>query len=153
VYPDEAAWWWRKLKISVTRDMLNLSELESIRIAQLTGIAQMFTADGVLMEGYYSAFLSTSILDTHARLALMIGKYQKQYEDLSLAASKKMRKVAVQANEDKVLVSGLSDELYLIGRLDADVLKLSSCYWVPDMKEKLEGRHKVLLWNLSAPEL
>jgi hypothetical protein len=144
--PDESAWWFQKLGIVIRRS--DLTKLTPQREAE---IAHVFH-NGVLMQSYTAAFLGTGILAENGSLVgRLVSQYETAYGTLALTQSVTMQRVAVLVSNQKVMISGCTDDdLYLIGRVEANgIVGLSSCYMASDLAEKLRGRKQVMLWEVT----
>jgi hypothetical protein len=145
-YPQECAWWWQRLGISLNKNQLNLTDEEA------TITAGMFAADGRLVTAKIPDFIETSVLIYKPILiSQLVSQYQPIYRDEAINGSAHMTQVAISVAENKILVSGVAGELFIVGRLDPsdNTLKISSCYQVQHMAEKVSGRKQVLLWYLT----
>jgi len=146
---DEAVMWWRRLTIQLTWAQYtqnayggeNVNEVQ----AWFTGLNQS------LSYRHVKNFLRRGTLTNNPRvLAHMIATYETAYRDDAINSSRNLTEVLVQSNGVKTFISGGDDrdDLFVIGRLDAGVLGISSCYIATDLDAKMNGARANKVWPL-----
>jgi hypothetical protein len=151
-YRAEFAEWWSVLAMS-----LSLPEVTA-RLAggqNTNDVADYFyDTNQTLAMGYLDTFISSNFLQHNpAVVAHLRARFEAAYEAYAIAASGTLDEVLVQSNGLLVFISGCKAiggrDLFVIGRLDAGVLGISSAYFTREREAKMRGARSNKLWDLT----
>ena len=147
--PRECALWWRRLAIQLTWAQFNQNITRHERPGDVQG---WFTgANQSLSYARVEEFLRRGTLSNNpALLGHLLTTYQNTYRDDAITASAGMTEVLIQTNGVKTFVTGADDrdDMFIIGRLDAGTLGISSSYIASDLDEKMRGARSNRIWQL-----
>jgi hypothetical protein len=140
--------WWTKLAI-----VLRVEQMKDVPVTPSKALAlALFEPSGLLPAARVSAFLGHMrdelLRNASPLMAWFVANYKVKYKDATLAFSTRMLNTAVFL-EGKLFLSGRFNEggaaFYIVGRLDDNVLTISSCYVATDINAKLAARE--VLWS------
>jgi len=146
-WPDECALWWGELAIELPRARLDLVPVNQGRAACIA----CFDGAPVLPMARVTAFLAAAhdelMRPGSELMRWLVDAYAIKYRDKALAFARRLEGAAVFMERGAVYVSGFCGRFYVIGRVDAGVLAISSCYVAENMEQKLAARE--LLWQFD----
>jgi hypothetical protein len=127
-YAVDARWWWRALEIKVSE-----SDLEGA--AASPAEKAFFRGDGSLNPARLDAFIEQVVRVRPGLIDKLYLHYGSAYADYAIKLSKELSGVIVEANAEKVMISGYTGHVTIFGRYDdqddpASELGISSCYFV-----------------------
>ena len=137
---DECSVWWGLLDIKLDR-----SRLDRVPDGpKKEGALRCFDGQPVLPAAGIDEFLVQMNEELKRQnsplLEWLLGTYAIRYRDRTLAMATRLSKAAVFLERGAVYVSGACDQFYVVGRIDDNVLTISSCYVVRDIQAKLLSR-------------
>lgn len=145
--------WWVTLGIALRVDQLAAVPASP----EKTSALGLFNPDGTLPPANISPFLGfmhAELLNVHGTLLRWFESgFRVKYKDATLAYSVSMTDVAVFMERGRLFLSGRKNsggiDFYIVGRLDNDVLTISSCYVATDIMAKINARD--VLWRFPDP--
>lgn len=153
--PDECAWWWKTLGITLTRVQMTAFFAPSTSARDRAALLSFFDTNGNLIQSKTAKFLANGGVSNHPEcINHMIATYQNTYEQYAIQQSKNMKNIVVQSNGTEVYVSGgipdtnLQSGVFIIGRIDAGLLGISSCYHCNNLASKQSGAIANKVWDL-----
>lgn len=150
---NEHAEWWQALNIHLDFNQLQgfVQKVTHGTVeAYLESLRYMFYGPGnTLAPTYVAHFLQTvNLSDFPALLGYLMTTYRNAYRDYALNQSTHLEEAFVQSNGIDTYVTGCVGELFIIGRLAAGVLGISSCYFGHDIVKKMQGARSNKVWDL-----
>ena len=128
LFATDALWWWRALEIKV-----RVADLEN-PAASLADQAY-FQVDGSLKPARLADFIENVVRARPALIDKLYLHYGAAYCNYAIRLSTQLSGVIVEANAEKVMISGFTGNVTIFGRFDdqgdpASELGISSCYFV-----------------------
>jgi len=146
-YLGEYARWWTALNIQLT-----LPEVTArLAAGQNTAAVAAWFSDPsqTLANANVGSFVRSAFIGANPDVpALLRTRHEAAYRDYAIAESRSLTEVFCQSNGIKTFINGNKAGLFVIGRLEAGVLGISSAYFTPD-STKIDDARKNKVWGLT----
>lgn len=146
-YLGEFARWWTALNIQLT-----LPEVTARLAAgqNTTAVEGWFTDPGqTLANANVGSFVRSSFLTANPDVAALLRtRHEAAYRDHAITESRTMTEVFCQSSGIHTFICGNKGGLFIIGRLEAGALGISSAYFTPDTA-KIDAARRNKVWGLT----
>jgi hypothetical protein len=161
---EQVMWWWG-LDLSIGLDVVcspavihpKLLDLFHGELVGLCGVgpsspgfpaaAAAVKIDHNLPEGLkLLTTMSQRVPTVGARLFDLIGA---KYVNFAITASRNMRDVQVHLSQNDYFISGVFENVYVVGRVIDGVAGISAAYWTSDPRTKTEPASNERLWAIK----
>lgn len=140
----ETMFWWDFLRIQLT-----LADYNRLAVDPKPLVQSLFDGMNPLSGDHLRRFLIHQAFNNEPQLAdFALRQALKPYRDVAIETSRVLNRVIIQSNGEKVFLSGASGNIFIIGRFEGTELGISSCYWAPDIENKLRGARSNICWEV-----